>query len=252
MNNDSIPLYKISSKQRRCGDDDNQEAQGLSGSEAEETEEDVEKLDAALGVKFVPCAQHQNYAHRGPLLRHLNLVEYVATVQNPISITGNDRDLSSPKASAAKQCSGKQAGRSQMSTFAYSRGHPLVDSEGSALYHQKLYSVQKTVMFSGQTPPTLPVCADTHLNAKLDAFAEYYLILFKPWDDELSGPAGDLTWESFVEFIAQLETSGTFWDQGRLGMIQNMVQANSLTAATKTLLSAYRFRCSRSPSTTRP
>jgi hypothetical protein len=56
-------MYNVANtKKRRVvnADDDNQ---------AQEAQHPEER------EQWVPCAQHQNYAHRGHMLRHLNLME---------------------------------------------------------------------------------------------------------------------------------------------------------------------------------
>jgi hypothetical protein len=189
------------------------------------------------------CAQHENYGYRGYFLRHLTFVEYVALVQEPVRVTAassqataSEDPLSAPRKQAWRP------GRQSMREFEYANEHPLRDGAGVKVYTQKLHALQKTVIISGRPPPALPSASDPNLNSKLDDFAEYYLLLFKPWTDPRTGPEGELNWDSFADYVEHLAASKCCWDQGRLGMIQAMAHAGKLPAATMQLLTAYRFR----------
>jgi len=177
-------------------------------------------------------------------MRHLNFIEYVGLVQEPVraAAAGSGKTTASEDVSSAPRVRGERRGRQTMTQFAYANGHPLLNATGDRAYQQKLYALQKTVCISGSRPPPLPSACDKNLNSKLDAFAEYYLLLFKPWDDPCTGPHGNLDWESFASYVEELAMSACFWDQRRLGMMQCMAQAGRLPAETKALLSAYRFR----------
>ena len=137
-------------------------------------------------------------------MRHLNFIEYVGLVQEPVraAAAGSGKTTASEDVSSAPRVRGERRGRQTMTQFAYANGHPLLNATGDRAYQQKLYALQKTVCISGSRPPPLPSACDKNLNSKLDAFAEYYLLLFKPWDDPCTGPHGNLDWESFASYVA--------------------------------------------------
>ena len=224
-------------------------------------------------VPDVPVAQHMNYGHRGECFTDFNLIEYVACVQQPTidnqsdmdykfiyqippsiyksntSATHSTREVDGHDDSTAQDgdnnaptsdAQGIRPSRKSSARFVYDKDHPLM--QAGFPHSQKLLSLQYTITLSGKQPPRLPAASTRNVNRKLDEFARYYLVLFKPWDDPTYGFSHALNWEAFVDFVNDLDQSTCVWHKGRLAMLQSMIGCQSLSKTIGTLLSAYRFR----------
>ena len=78
-------------------------------------------------------------------------------------------------------------------------------------------------------------------------FAEYFLILLKPWSAVDGTHPGSLTWETFVDFVDQLRhgingTGPSFVDCTRLHWLQNMAGGLRIPAADRTAVQQFRSR----------
>ena len=233
-------------------------------------------VDPETGVKHkhyvadIPVAQHTNYAYRGQHLEIFNLIEYCATVQQP-SVDTETFDLKDYKflyqipsshvmqdngvddgdddvggvtdsaniAASTETCTVKKSRKSN-GRFPYDSEHPL--KKAGFPHTQKLLSLQYTITLSGKQPPKLPHSSARNVHQKLDEFAKYYLILFKPWDDPTYGFTHAVNWSAFADFVNELDTSTCAWHKGRLAMLQTMIGCQSLSKTVGTLLAAYRVR----------
>ena len=101
-------------------------------------------------------------------MRHLNFIEYVGLVQEPVRASaGSGQTTASVDVASPPRVRGEKRGRQPMTQFAYASGHPLLNVTGDRAYQQKLYALQKTVCISGSLPPPLPSAGDKNLNSKL-------------------------------------------------------------------------------------
>ena len=199
---------------------------GSSGSESEM--EGVEEVVSYKRKKPHAAAnQHTNYAYRGSSLAHLNLLEYVSIIDEPSKPTAADKN-------------GAHRGRLHSARFDFDGNHPLV--EHGYQHNQKLLSLQKTPIITGKSPPRLPKAGTKNVNKKLDDFAKFYLLLFKPWDEPKIAFAHALNFELFCEYVQQLDASTIFWERQRLAMLQSVCECVSIPKMTSVLLSTYRLQ----------
>lgn len=199
---------------------------GSSGSESE-----VEGVEEVVTYKrkkpHVAANQHTNYAYRGLALAHLNLLEYVSIIDEPSKPTATDKN-------------GAHRGRLQSARFDFDDNHPLV--KHGYTHNQKLLSLQKTPIITGKSPPRLPKAGTKNVNKKLDDFAKFYLLLFKPWDQPKIAFSHALNFEVFCEYVQQLDASTIFWERQRLAMLQSVCECVSIPKMTSVLLSTYRLQ----------
>jgi len=158
----------------------------------------------------------------------LSLLEYVSIIDEPSKPCDTDRSR------------GVHCGRIQSARFDYDDGHPLV--EHGYKHNQKLLSLQKTPIITGKSPPRLPKAGTKNVNKKLDDFAKFYLLLFKPWEDPKRAFSHALNFEFFCEYVRKLDTSTIFWERQRLAMMQSVCECVSIPKMTSVLLSTYRLQ----------
>ena len=181
----------------------------------------------------------QHYEHRGEGLRMLNRVEYYCLVQVKPKPSDDEDGITTDEADARST-----RGRQKSRTFDFGPGHPL-----RATHTQVLRSIQTIPMYTGK-PPRMPGMVTDEMGAeerkKFDDFAAYYLTAFRPelddYDDDHRDSQLCYDWETFCDFVSQLESDGSFISDARLSLMHSTIQGLTTDNEAKVLLAKYRKR----------
>ena len=134
-----------------------------------------------------------NYAHRGKCLSHYSLYEYagiIVIIEKP------------------KQCNSKTAaGRKRNATFQFSKDHPLHDSHVQQI--RSKFCVPTPIHKAPKVPPPKPEEQSEIWNRKAEKFANYMLVLFRPWTHRGGQHPGSISWESYCDYIRHLKSNIT-------------------------------------------
>lgn len=168
--------------------------------------DDDESLAATVfqsGKERKAVMQHIHYAYRGEHLRHYSLYEYAALIaispqkkeEQPVSENEYSNESESTHLITP--------GRTKNGTFEFHKHHPLF------LTHcQQLRSKTKIPVLLRQPPkppPSKPDKLTEEWRFAARQFAQYILILFRPWEEDEGTLPGDLSWTSLCKFMEDLE-----------------------------------------------
>ena len=161
----------------------------------------------------VPVSQIEHYINRGPELRNYSLYEYaalVSVVKKKQQSAPDNHQATTAVALDNTSSSTKMITRTTNLTFPFDERHKLYET-----HVQRVRSLQKipiSIFHPPATPPTLgrdedgieEYPTDVWLK-KAAGFAEYYLILIRPWLADSGRFPGDLSYESFCSYVEELE-----------------------------------------------
>ena len=189
------------------------------------------------GANRVPVHQHEHYAMRGPELAELCLYEYAALI-NIVPRRQNTTDDAPASVSTSQT-------RPANGTFRFASNHKLYDS-----HHQQLRSKEKVPVPVDRPPVPPPDDVDQNTAAwrrQAQYFAEYFLILLRPWKARGGTHPGSLTWADFTEFLLQLRDGSdgngpSLVDQTRLRWLQNWSAGLRIPADDRSAVQKFRNR----------
>ena len=156
-----------------------------------------------------PVSQAVHYSYRGTKLAFYSLFEYAAIITIVEKQKENERSSG--------------AGRKRNAVFEFAEGHPLRESHVQQI-RSKL-CVPTPIQKPPKPPPTKPQKHSELWEKKAERFANYMLVLFRPWAQDNGQHPGCISWNSFCDYIKELKRSITglpsFVNQVRLCWIEN-------------------------------
>jgi len=188
------------------------------------------------GDSSTPVHQHEHYALRGPELRHFSLFEYTAVI-NVIPLA--------PTPAVDEEAAGPSQTRKRNATFRFAPSHPLYAS-----HHQQLRSQLRVPVPVSKpaVPPPDNVDQNNEAWQRLaQGFAEYYLVLLRPWSADDGTRPGPLSWLDFTQWLAELQQGSdgggpSLLDRTRLGWLRNMAAGLRVPSPDRTAVQKFRCR----------
>ena len=189
------------------------------------------------GNRHKPVHQHIHYALRGPALRHLCLFEYAGL----INVTPMTRSVTIPDDEAPEPFHTRLSN----GTFRFAPTHPLYDT-----HHQQLRSLTKVPIPVSRPPAPPPDDVDQNTAAwrrQAQTFAEYFLVLLRPWSADDGTHPGPLSWQDFTAFLTDLlegsnHLGPSCTDSKRLRWLRNMAAGLRIPSADRTAVQKFRCR----------
>ena len=192
-------------------------------------------IDPDDSRKKIPVPYPVHYRFRGKELRYMNLEEYTSLVEIK------------PKRSANKEK--HTTGKMPATQFEFGDGHPL-----KATHAQFLRAKQHTLIYCRKKPllpkrrPDPETCTKEVWNdwqRKADAFAKYYLTMFRAESDiyDMSScNTLDYDWNAFQEWKSALIQDPSLLSRLRRMALHNHVHSLTTTYKSKKLFQRYRNR----------
>ena len=175
-------------------------------------------------------AAHQvyHYRWRGPELAYYSMEHYAAL----INVTPRKVETRNP-------------GRPSNKRYLFHQDHPLYDT-----HEQQLRSKPHIPLFIGR-PPRPPGQRPSPMTVswknKARRFANYFLVLLRPWTEQNGQLPGPLTWKEFCFFVRQLRDGRnncgpTFLGSITLDLLQNIAQGLRVNSRDAGAAQDYRAR----------
>ena len=188
--------------------------------------------------------QMDHYAYRGPDLIDYSLYEYCGIISIvPKKNTKNKKDTGLVTEKGSDQDDeepihlGSKQGRTPNKTFSFHPSHPL-----HATHCQRIRSKFKVpVLISNppKMPPPKPRKPSAAWKKNARAFAQYFLIVFRPWTEEEGTLPASLSWKDFCAWMQDLEfgirqpngerSGSSILDTVRRRWVENTGQGNIAT-----------------------
>ena len=177
-----------------------------------------------------PVSQAVHYSYRGTKLAFYSLFEYAAIITIVEKPKENERSSG--------------AGRKRNAVFEFAEGHPLRESHVQQI-RSKL-CVPTPIQKPPKPPPTKPQKHSELWEKKAERFANYMLVLFRPWAQDNGQHPGCISWNSFCDYIKELKRSITglpsFVNQVRLCWIENAGRGMDVNADERAATIKFRHR----------
>ena len=217
---------------------------------------EVEKgLHENDGTK-VPISNVSLYFERGKDLEDVNMLEYASLMQvvkkkTEKDETTDDSIMHDQAADGLLQENTKKAGRKSSLQFEYNTGFEM-----QPLFQQHLFTKECMPFAIGNAPPKrvgkrpLQLNNESHddyqekLDAwqkKADAFANYYLLLFRP--TSRNWRESDFTYDALETWIESCSTSDNWLNVHRLDAYNSRLNGMSISSTNKRVITGYRGRC---------
>ena len=135
------------------------------------------------------------------------------------------------------QTSRRTAGRQPAKLFNFQDAHQLKDTHALAL-HKKFsvaHFIRKVPPYPGPRPSPLTEA----WKSRARTFAEFALVVFKPWQDP-NGLPSSTTWRFFCEWVHKIKQSNTILDRTRAAFVRNAAHNLKYSSQVSKLLKRFR------------
>jgi hypothetical protein len=198
-----------------------------------------------MNGKLCVVTQSEDY-HRRPIeFVDFSLYEFVCTTfrrekekkkKDSESSSNNSSDSDSDK-HQSEQNAETRRGRKRTTLFTFQSPHQLMDTHAIALL--KRFSVAHFIKKVPPYPGPRPTPLTDPWKSRARAFAQFALIVFKPWQCE-DGLPGSTTWHTFCTWMHELRQSETIVARTRTAFVLNAAHNLRSSSAVSKILKRFR------------